>query len=189
MNKPAGSVFWQQRCTLHHGTDGLKSPGRGSGALQRWWHTTPPGCKMNLMTSCASRHPVDGAGLRMTSKVTASFLFFFLQLGVPFSSRDVVSVANRSLSRLGEIKTALVYVLHPDSAEDAENPSCTGAEGLMPGASCKALVPLNCPWAFPHCTFSQTDTDKPLDGNSSLLLLHRKHIQGFVNCCCSVLPK
>lgn len=117
------------------------------------------------------------------------FYFFFLQLGVPFSSRDVVSVANRSLSRLGEIKTALVYVLHPDSAEDAENPSCTGAEGLMPGASCKALVPLNCPWAFPHCTFSQADTDKPLDGNSSLLLLHRKHIQGFVNCCCSVLPK
>lgn len=77
---------------------------------------------MNLMMHWVSRQAAYQAGLRMTSKVAASF---FRQLGVTFCSRGIVSAANWSLSRLDEIKPVLLYALRPGRAADPGNPSCT----------------------------------------------------------------
>lgn len=146
MNKPAGLVFWQQHCTLQHGTQSLRSPRWGLGTLQRWWHATPRGVEDEpddipcLQTGCFTG--------QAWGWLQRWLPHFFLWLGVPFCSRDIVSAANWSLSRLDEIKTALLYALNPAHAADAENPSHTQPSsfwGWRTGPACcyEASVPLH----------------------------------------------
>lgn len=90
MNKPAGLVFWQQQCTLHRGTHGLRS------TAEVMTHNSPrledePDDVLCIQTACLWG--------RLENDFKGDCLGFFLQLGVPFCSRDVVSVANPSLYR------------------------------------------------------------------------------------------
>ena len=164
MNKPAGLVSWQQHCTLQRGTHRLRSPRCGLGARQRWWHTTPREVEDESEDILCLQQAVYGAGLKMASKVAASF---FLQLEVPFCSRHIVSVVKWSLSRLDEIKTALLHALNSVRSRERLPHSALKFLGLKDW-SClllqsfsvstfRALVPLSCPPAF-HPTPSATQT-------------------------------
>lgn len=123
MNKPAGLMFWQQRCTLQHGTHRLRSPRWDLGTLQRWWtHNSLRGGRWTWWRTVSPDRLFTGQAWGWLQRWLPCF---FLQLGVPFCSKGIVSVANWWVSRLDEIKTFLLYVLNPGSAADRENPYCT----------------------------------------------------------------
>lgn len=69
----------------------------------------------------------------------------------------------------------------------ALNPLVSGAEGPILAAAMKlrclcmqSTGAIRLPTSLSPHTISQTDSAKPFDGNSTLLLLPKKHIQDFV---------
>lgn len=113
MNKPAGLMFWQQRCTLQHGTHRLRSPRWDLGTVQRWWtHSSLRGGRWTWWRTVSPDRLFTGQAWGWLQRWLPCF---FLQLGVPFCSKGIVSVANWWVSRLDEIKTFLLYVLNPGS--------------------------------------------------------------------------